>query len=45
MNDIKVPEEFMGDVMCDLPSRRGLILGIEVRANTIDKSTNCTCSA
>lgn len=27
--DIKVPEEFMGDVMSDLPSRRGLILGID----------------
>jgi len=27
--EIKVPEEFMGDVMSDLPSRRGLILGID----------------
>lgn len=27
--EIKVPEEFVGDVMSDLPSRRGVILGIE----------------
>ncbi len=27
--EIKVPEDFMGDVMSDLPSRRGLILGID----------------
>lgn len=27
--EIKVPEEFVGDVMSDLPSRRGLILGID----------------
>ncbi len=27
--EVKVPEEFVGDVMSDLPSRRGLILGIE----------------
>lgn len=26
---IKVPEEFVGDVMSDLPSRRGVILGID----------------
>lgn len=27
--EIKVPEEFVGDVMSDLPTRRGVILGIE----------------
>ncbi len=27
--EIRVPEEFVGDVMSDLPTRRGLILGIE----------------
>ncbi|MGE5479206.1 MAG: elongation factor G [Chloroflexota bacterium] len=27
--EIKAPEEFIGDVMSDLPSRRGVILGIE----------------
>jgi elongation factor G len=27
--EIKVPEEFVGDVMSDLPSRRGVIIGIE----------------
>lgn len=27
--EIKVPEEFVGDVMSDLPSRRGVILGID----------------
>jgi elongation factor G len=27
--DIKVPEDFVGDVMSDLPSRRGVILGID----------------
>ena len=27
--EIKVPEDFVGDVMSDLPSRRGIILGIE----------------
>lgn len=27
--EIKVPEEFVGDVMSDLPTRRGIILGIE----------------
>jgi elongation factor G len=27
--EIKVPEEFIGDVMSDLPSRRGVILGID----------------
>lgn len=27
--EIKVPEEFVGDVMSDLPTRRGLILGID----------------
>ncbi|MGB9912749.1 MAG: elongation factor G, partial [Candidatus Kapaibacteriota bacterium] len=27
--EIKVPEEFVGDVMSDLPSRRGIIIGIE----------------
>lgn len=27
--EIKVPDEFVGDVMSDLPSRRGVILGIE----------------
>ncbi len=27
---IRVPEEFVGDVMSDLPSRRGVILGIDV---------------
>lgn len=27
--EIKVPEEFVGDVMSDLPSRRGIILGID----------------
>lgn len=26
---VKVPEEFVGDVMSDLPSRRGVILGID----------------
>ncbi len=28
--EIKCPEEFVGDVMSDLPSRRGVILGIDV---------------
>lgn len=28
--EVKVPEEFVGDVMSDLPSRRGVILGIDV---------------
>lgn len=28
--EIKVPEEYVGDVMSDLPSRRGVILGIDV---------------
>jgi elongation factor G len=27
--DVKVPEDYVGDVMSDLPSRRGVILGIE----------------
>jgi len=27
--EIRVPEDFVGDVMSDLPTRRGLILGIE----------------
>ena len=27
--EIKVPEDFVGDVMSDLPSRRGVILGID----------------
>ena len=27
--EIKVPEEYVGDVMSDLPSRRGVILGID----------------
>ncbi len=27
---IKIPEEFVGDIMSDLPSRRGIILGIDV---------------
>lgn len=27
--EVKVPEEFVGDVMSDLPSRRGVILGID----------------
>lgn len=27
--NVKVPEEFVGDVMSDLPSRRGVILGID----------------
>ncbi len=27
--EIKVPEDFVGDVMSDLPTRRGLILGID----------------
>ncbi len=27
--EIKVPEEFVGDIMSDLPSRRGVILGID----------------
>lgn len=27
--EVKVPEEFVGDVMSDLPGRRGVILGIE----------------
>ncbi len=27
--EIKVPEEFVGDVMSDLPTRRGVILGID----------------
>ena len=27
--EIRVPEEFVGDVMSDLPSRRGVILGID----------------
>jgi elongation factor G len=27
---IKIPEEFVGDIMSDLPSRRGMILGIDV---------------
>lgn len=27
--EVKVPEDFVGDVMSDLPSRRGMILGIE----------------
>jgi elongation factor G len=27
--DIKVPEDYVGDVMSDLPSRRGVILGID----------------
>jgi elongation factor G len=27
--EIKVPDDFVGDVMSDLPSRRGVILGIE----------------
>lgn len=27
--EIKVPEDYVGDVMSDLPSRRGVILGIE----------------
>lgn len=28
--EIKVPEEYVGDVMSDLPTRRGVILGIDV---------------
>ena len=27
--EIKVPDEFVGDIMSDLPTRRGVILGIE----------------
>jgi len=27
--EVRIPEEFVGDVMSDLPSRRGLILGID----------------
>ena len=27
--EVRVPEEFVGDVMSDLPSRRGVILGID----------------
>lgn len=27
--EIKVPDEFVGDIMSDLPTRRGIILGIE----------------
>jgi elongation factor G len=31
--EIKVPEEFVGDVMSDLPTRRGVILGIETEGH------------
>jgi elongation factor G len=32
--DIEVPEEYMGDVMGDISSRRGRIEGMEARSNT-----------
>ncbi|MHB8841267.1 MAG: elongation factor G [Candidatus Aquicultor sp.] len=32
--EVVVPEEYMGDVMGDLSSRRGHIMGMEARANT-----------
>ncbi len=30
---VKVPEEYVGDVMSDLPSRRGLILGVDAEGH------------
>ncbi|MGI6579056.1 MAG: elongation factor G [Saccharofermentanales bacterium] len=33
--DVVIPEEYMGDVMGDLSSRRGQILGNEPRGNTV----------
>lgn len=32
--DVVVPEEYLGDVMADITSRRGRVLGMEQRANT-----------
>lgn len=31
---VTVPEEFVGDIMSDLPSRRGMILGIDAEGKT-----------
>ena len=31
--EIKVPSDFVGDIMSDLPSRRGVILGSETEGN------------
>ena len=42
--EITVPEEYMGDVIGDVNSRRGKVLGMEARANLQIIKTNVPLS-
>ena len=42
--EVVTPEDYMGDVMGDLSSRRGRIEGMEARGNTqVDQGARCRC--